>query len=161
MFDLLNKYFWAIAAGVTLFNFRRHAIRPSGQSNGNSVYDAALYRRARAILIAPWLVMGIGIIFGGVPGVQNYLRPRDLNPYVWAWYCCVFFLACFFAYWAILRNGASRAIRLRLVQFPVFGRQLQMSERQMKVFAAVGPFWVVLWICLLWYVDVPLPTHPH
>ena len=162
MFDFLDKYFWVIAAGVTLLNFRRHAINPSGKSNGNgSLDDAVLYRRAQAALIAPWLVMGIGIIFGGVPGVQNYFRPQDLNPYVWAWYCCVFVLSCVFAYWAILRDGASRAIKLRLVQFPVSGKQMQMSERQMKIFAGVGPFFVVLWICLVWYLNVPLPTHPH
>jgi hypothetical protein len=159
MFDFVNKYFWAIAAGVTLVNFRRRTASPSSQPYGSSSSDDdVLYRRARVAMVAPWVVMGIGIIFGGVPGVQNYFRPQDLNPYVWAWYCCVFILSCVFAYWVILRDGARRAIELQLIRNRS-GRPVQMSERQLKVYAASGPFLVVLWICFAWYLNVP--THSH
>jgi hypothetical protein len=54
----------------------------------------------------PWLVMAVGLEFGRVPSFWHYLRPRDANPYVLAWYACVVVLWILGLYWVFLRGGA-------------------------------------------------------
>lgn len=112
-------------------------------------------------MITPWLVMGVGIVFGGVPGLWNYLRPQDLNPYVWAWYLSVFGLACGFAYWVIFRDGAQRAVELHLTQVVFFASPMQMSEQWMKVSAVIRPVCIVFWIWLAWHMDARVPVQVH
>ncbi len=156
MFDFLGKYFWVIAIALTLLNYLWKTAHLPLQANGHSP-DTTLYRRAVAVLITPWLVMGAGIVFGGVPGVWNYFRPQDLNPYVWLWYLCVFGLTCGFAYWVIFRGGARQAIELQLVQVAFLGRPMQMSERGVKFYAAAGPLFILVWIWLVWHMDARVP----
>ena len=77
MFELLGKYFWVIAIALTLLNYRWKTAHLPLQSNGGRADNGAiLHRRAVAVVITPWLVMGAGIVFGGVPGLWSYLRPR-------------------------------------------------------------------------------------
>jgi hypothetical protein len=54
----------------------------------------------------PWLVMGTGIELGGVPSMFSYLRPRDGNPFVLAWFCVVVMLWILGFYWLFARRGA-------------------------------------------------------
>lgn len=156
MFDFLGKYFWVIAIALTLVNYRWKTARLPPQSNGDNA-GTALYRRALAVMISPWLVMGVGIVFGGVPGVWSYFRPQDMNPYVWAWYLCIFMLACGFAYWVFFRGGARQALELQLIQVVFFGRPLQMNEQWIKIYAGICPVFVIFWIWVVWHMDAPVP----
>jgi hypothetical protein len=158
MFDFLGKYFWAIAIALTLLNYRWKTANLPRPSNGDSPDNGLLlYRRAVGLMIAPWLIMGVGILFGGVPGVWNYFRPQDLNPYVWAWYLCLFMLACGFAYWVLFRGGARRAVELQLAQVVFLGKPMQMSEQWIRVYAAVSPLFIILWVWLVWHMDARVP----
>jgi hypothetical protein len=58
----------------------------------------------------PWVVMGVGIVFGGVPSVFHYFDPRN-GPYVIAWYVTVVALWIVTAYWVFVRDGAEALIR--------------------------------------------------
>lgn len=162
MFELLGKYFWVIAIALTLLNYRwKTAHLPLQSNRGRADHGAILHRRAVAVVITPWLVMGAGIVFGGVPGLWSYLRPQDLNPYVWAWYLCVFVLACAFAYWVIFRGGARQAVELQLFQVVSFAKTMQMSEQGMKVYAALAPVFIVFWVWLAWHIDARAPGPVH
>ncbi|MGO9804182.1 MAG: hypothetical protein ACLPTM_02815 [Steroidobacteraceae bacterium] len=159
MFDLIiSRYFWVVCIAVTLFNFwRGRSGKSAGAATPVLAEDDSTRGRILAAMIAPWVVMGFGIIFGGVPGVWNYFRPQDLNPYVWAWYLCIFLISCAFAYWVFLADGAKKAVELRLVQAYFFGRQAQVTERWIKLYAAASPLFVILWIWFAWHLDAPIP----
>ena len=58
----------------------------------------------------PWVVMGAGILFGGVPRAFTYLSPGG-GPYVMAWYATVVAVWIATAYWVFLRGGAEALIR--------------------------------------------------
>jgi hypothetical protein len=51
----------------------------------------------------PWLVMGAGCTVGRVPGIWNYLRPQEGNPWVLAFYATLILqnaLGCCLVLWA-------------------------------------------------------------
>jgi len=53
----------------------------------------------------PWLVMGLGMLFGGVPTIWHYLNPRN-GPVVLTWYATVVALWIASIYWLFFRQGA-------------------------------------------------------
>jgi hypothetical protein len=71
------------------------------------------YRRlVRSWLIygnLPWLVMGAGILFGGVPSVFHYFNPRN-GPFVIAFYITIVALWIATFYWLFFRGGAEDLI---------------------------------------------------
>jgi hypothetical protein len=58
----------------------------------------------------PWVVMGTGILFGGVPTVFHYFDPRN-GPFVIAFYVTCGVLWMLAAYWVFFRDGAEALIR--------------------------------------------------
>ena len=58
----------------------------------------------------PWVVMGVGIVYGDVPSDFHYFDPRN-GPFVVAWYVTVVVLWVLTAYWVFLRGGAEALIR--------------------------------------------------
>jgi hypothetical protein len=151
-FDLISRYFWAVCIAITFINFGINRGQPPRLPEND-----LLRRRILLAMIAPWLVMGAGIIFGGVPGMWNYFRPQDLNPYVWSWYLSVLLLSVAFAYWVLIGSGASKVAELRLIRAHFFGKEVLVSERWIKVYAAIAPLFVILWLWLAWNLNMPLP----
>ena len=58
----------------------------------------------------PWLFMGAGIVFGGVPSIFHYFDLRS-GPWVTGWYTVVVGLWIATAYWIFLGGGAEALIR--------------------------------------------------
>ena len=59
----------------------------------------------------PWLVMGAGIVFGGVPSIFHYFDPSSANPFVLGWFASVFLIWLAGSYWLFARAGAETLIR--------------------------------------------------
>ncbi len=59
----------------------------------------------------PWIVMGAGIVFGGVPSVFHYLNPKTSNPFIGAFFLCWVVLAVLGTYWLLARGGAELLAR--------------------------------------------------
>jgi hypothetical protein len=57
----------------------------------------------------PWVVMGAGILFGGVPSTMHYFNPRN-GPFVIAFYVTVVLLWIATFYWIFFRRGAEDLI---------------------------------------------------
>jgi hypothetical protein len=150
MFDVIGKYFWALCIGVTALNFYVFAPRSE-----HSAEIQAIRHRIFGVMILPWVVMGISQVAGKVSNVWSYFRPQDLNPYVWTWYACIFLMSCAFAYWIFVRGGARLAIALNLLHISGFRTQVAVTERWVKVFAALGPPFIILWVWLAWAMDAP------
>jgi len=57
----------------------------------------------------PWVVMGAGIVFGGIPTVFYYLNPRN-GPVVLTWYLTVVALWVISVHWLFFRQGAEALV---------------------------------------------------
>jgi hypothetical protein len=159
MIDLIGKYFWALCIGVAALNFYVFAPR-NGAPRTDGVENIAelqtMRHRVFGVTILPWVVMGISQVVGKVPNVWSFFRPQDLNPYVWFWYVSIFLLSCVFAYWVFFRGGARLAVALNLVQVTGFRGPVKVNEKWVKVFAALGPPFTILWVWLAWTMDTPV-----
>jgi hypothetical protein len=160
IFDIVGKNFWLICLGFSAYNF----IVNTRRLDAAPAYDEGARREAKAFLrgfamasAIPWLVMGVGQLFGGIPTVWHYFRPQDGNPYVWAFIGAIFLESLLFAYWVHFRSGASRIVNNRLFDLTGMRGNFQWSERRVKLMAAVGPVFVMLWVLLLVFMDAPLP----
>jgi hypothetical protein len=66
----------------------------------------------------PWIVMGLGILFGDVPSVMHYFNPRN-GAMVVVWYATVVALWIASVYWLFFRHGAETLIAYPgLLNFP-------------------------------------------
>jgi hypothetical protein len=162
-FDLIGHWFWLLCLGFGWINFRRADAQARERFAGDPPRAAQAERLMRLFALfnaLPWLVMGVGVLVGGVPGVWSYFRPQDGNPYVWAWFASALLMSIVFAVWVFAFDGAATMSDLGLgTLFGGRGGRTQMSPATIKLTAAFGPLFIVLWIWLASSMNVPLP-HP-
>ena len=158
MFEFIGKYFFLLCIGTTALNV--YVAGPKREGSGlNGTVSAAEIQTVRhrifAAKVFPWVVMGFAQTVGGVPDLWSFFRPRDLNPFVWSWYASIFLLSCAFAYWVLIRGGAKYVITMNLVRVYGLRGPVAVSERWVKVFAALGPIFTVAWVRLVWMMEFP------
>lgn len=102
------RHFWLLAMIMTCFNaavFWRRA-QPEIQKQPQL---AKGYRTLiRGFLIygnVPWIVMGIGVLFGGLRSVSDFVSPRN-GPFVLAWYLSVVVIWVLAIVWIFFMRGA-------------------------------------------------------
>lgn len=119
---LLFRHAWVLFILVTCINGAVWWHRGQPRIAADPTLAAGYRRLIRAWLIyenLPWLVMGAGILFGGVPSVFHYFNPRN-GPFVIAFYVTVFTLWIATGYWVLFRGGAETLIaHPGLLNFPV------------------------------------------
>ena len=120
---LLFKHFWIAFILVTLangaiwwFRGRPHRERDPALTDG--------YRSLVRGLITwgnvPWLIMGAGILFGGVPSISHFFNLKSSNPFIIAFYMSIFLIWLAGTYWIFARGGAEQLVRHPgLVQGPL------------------------------------------
>jgi hypothetical protein len=114
LFAIMTKWFWAVCIAVTFLNagiFRFRAQRHIREHPELADGYRSLIRGFISWGNIPWIVMGLGCTIGGVRGVWHYLRPRDGNPWVIAWFASVFALWLLGTYWLLFRGGAEMLVR--------------------------------------------------
>ena len=158
-FDLIGHWFWLACLLIGLFNYRR-ASQAAALEFATDPAQAAraqrLLRRFALAMALPWLVMGVGVLVGGVPGVWSYFRPQDGNPFVIAWIASVFLLSVALAVWVFAFDGASTMVTFGLAAL-FGGRGAPTSARGIRWMAAAGPFFTLLWVWLAVSMNAPLP----
>jgi len=111
---IIDKTFWLIAIGVTCANAYLLRLRAAAETARNPElkegYDQ-LFKGYLVCLNLPWLVMGLGILWGGARGVFDYFDPRAGNPYVLAFHVTVFVLWGLMIFWVYLGGGAEFLVR--------------------------------------------------
>jgi hypothetical protein len=113
IFRLLSRWFWLVLIGVTCLNaldFRRRAnqfikARPELEPGYRTLTKGFLLWGN-----LPWIIMGAGIVFGAVPSVFSYFRPRDGNPFVLAFFFIVFLEWILGTYWLLFLGGAQMVV---------------------------------------------------
>ena len=98
----------------------------------------------------PWVVMGIGIVFGGVHSVFSYFRPRDGNPFVLAWFGVVVALWLLGFYWIFARRGAEF-----LIEHPGLLRGNPKSPATIRLFYCLMVAGGVAGLCFMLLADFP------
>lgn len=91
-FRFIIKWFWAIAIILTFTDTwrktRRAAVRIRENPEMKNGYRLLIAGDAVTDAV-PFLVMGAGILFGGVPSVFHYLNPSTGDPFVLSFYASV------------------------------------------------------------------------
>lgn len=112
LFGIISRYFWLLAIIVTCVNGASWWRRAQPRIEARPELGEGYRRLLRGWLIywnIPWVVMGIGIVFGGVDGVFSYFRPSN-SPYVIAWYVSFVILWILTAAWLFFMRGAEQLI---------------------------------------------------
>jgi len=158
-FRLLSTYFWLIALAFGAFNyFRADQNVASAALSADQEAEARIYLRRFAIAGAlPWVIMGIGQFTGSVPSIWHYFRPQDQNPFVIAWLAVMFLQACLFAWWVLLAGGARKILEYNLMSVLGQSKTKPMSEFGIKLLAALGPLFVLVWVFMASSMNAPLP----
>jgi hypothetical protein len=100
----------------------------------------------------PWVVMGVGIIFGGVPSFFHFLHPRDGNPFVLAFIASILCIYAAGTYWLFSRNGIETLIRHNAMFAGAFDSPAKVKLQWFG--SLVGG---LLLITIMFLVDFPLP----
>jgi hypothetical protein len=115
LFSFVDKWFWSVLILVTILNAATFWSRARPQIHAHPELKEGYKKLIRGFAMwtnIPWLVMGIGCVFGGVPG-SSFLRPRNGNPFVLAFFCSVFFLWILGTYWLVFQGGAQKLVDYR------------------------------------------------
>jgi hypothetical protein len=105
---IVLRHVWVMFVVVTCINGAIWWRRAQPHIRANPALRTGYRALIRGWLIwgnLPWLLMGAGILFGGVPTVFHFFNPRN-GPFVVAWYLTVVALWIASAYWIFLRRGA-------------------------------------------------------
>jgi len=118
------------------------------------------YRRLiRGLLIwgnIPWLIMGAGMLFGGVPSIDHFMDLKSSNPFVLCWLASVGFVWAGGTYWIFARRGAEQLVRHPgLIPFPMVGPF--MVKFMWLILCACGALAVVT---MLFQATTPLMIQP-
>jgi hypothetical protein len=79
-----------------------------------------------------------------------------MNGFVVAFVGSVFALSLTFLYWVFFMDGGRKVVELKLMHAQGFSGPAPLTERQVKLFAAFGPVFVVAWIALCIFIDAPV-----
>jgi hypothetical protein len=160
LFEFVSRYFWVVCLAMSLFNYlaAHRRISTPGTIDIDHIEAAKLYMNRFALANSiPWLIMGCGQTFGHVPTIWYYFRPQDGNPYVIGWFASIFVLWIFFCLWVLFAEGAKKVKELHLMMVLGMRNKITVSENMIKLFAALGPVFFVIWIGIVVSMNAPIP----
>ena len=158
-FEALGRYFWLICLAMSAYQCYaagRRADTEEPLSESTRLERVRYMRLFIAISALPWIVMGAGQLTGRTSTVWDYLRPQDMNVFVLAFLGSVLALSIAFAYWIFFMGGARKTVELKLMFAHGFSGSRPLTERQVKLFAAFGPLFVLAWIALPIFMGAPV-----
>jgi len=155
LFNLIGKYFWAVAlafGAINAISLRFKFSRIVREQPEHARGYAQLFWGYSVAVNVPWVVMGVGSTVGEVPTVWHYFRPQDGNPWVLAFWGGLLLLWLLGTYWLFLARGAEM-----LAQHPGFLLGLPSNP------SAVKEFWLLCLagagggLLMIFLFDFPMP----
>ena len=107
--QLIFKHFWILMIFTTLANggIIWWKARAEIAENPECADELRDFIRGFVILLSiPWVVMGVGVVFGGVPTLFHFFKPKDLNPFVLGYHAAIFLDIAFVVRWIYFKGGA-------------------------------------------------------
>lgn len=105
---VMFKHWWMLFGIATCAGAAAIWVSLKGQVRADGGRTAKLKRFTLGFLFwgnLPWIVMGYGLTFGGVPGFWQYFRPHDGDPYVLSWFATGLMMWILGFYWLFFRDG--------------------------------------------------------
>jgi hypothetical protein len=112
-FDAVFRHAWLLLIAVTCANAGVWWVRGKNTMAEQPEREDGYRRLIRGWLIygnVPWLVMGVGVVFGEVRSVFDYFDPQN-GPYVVAWYVSVVIIWVLLARWVFFAGGADELVK--------------------------------------------------
>jgi len=112
-FLFVDKWYWAICIVLTFVNAGAYQVKARRQIEDHPELKQGYQTIAKGLVTwgnLPWVVMGVGCVFGGVPSGLSFFRPRDGNPFVLAFFASVFLLLGLGTCWLAFRGGAKLVV---------------------------------------------------
>jgi hypothetical protein len=147
--EIFQRFFWLISVGVICLNGLIWWKRGSVARQKDPKLEEGYRSLIRAFLIygnIPWLMMGAGIHFGGVPSVEHFFNPRN-GVFVALFWAAVIVLEACTLYWLFFRNGAEELLRHPGILHPSLREPWQIKLVLFVSFA--GTFLAMLMMTLL------------
>jgi hypothetical protein len=158
LFILLTKWFWAVCIAVTFGNAAIFRARARQHIAANPELKEG-YRTLITGFVTwgnlPWLVMGVGCVFGGVPSVFSFFRPRDGNPFVLSFLASGVLVWVLGTYWIVFRGGAAM-----LVKHPGLLNINLRSSRAVMIYWFLCLAGGLAAIIIMFSREIPLPLQP-
>ncbi len=154
-FTIMTKWFWAVCIAVTFANAGVFRFRAQRHIRENPDLADGYAKIIKGFVIwgnIPWIVMGIGCLFGGVPSVFHFFRPRDGNPFVLAFFASVFIIWGLTTFWLLFRGGAEI-----LVKHPGLFNKDFKSPRMLKLLWFLCLAGGIAAVAIMFIQDIPLP----
>jgi len=112
--QILLKHVWVAFIAVTCIN----AIVWWSRGEPHRIRDPQLTPGYQTLIKGfliwgniPWVVMAVGILYGGVPSAISFFSPREGNLFVMAFFASIFLVWIAGTYWLFLADGASKMVR--------------------------------------------------
>lgn len=156
MFEFLARYFWIagiVTAFINITIFRFRAKKHFEQEPQLKDEYTKLLNRYLFWLSLPWVVMGIGIVFGGVPTLFHYFRPQDGNPFVLAWFATIFLIWVLGTYWLFFKNGAET---LQTYHILTKSSLMARSPLLMKIYWLLCLVGGIIGVSMMWRFSIPI-----
>jgi len=152
---LVFRHVWILFVVITCANGAIWWRRARALIAEDPTLESGYRRLVRSWLVygnIPWLVMGAGILFGGVPSVFHYFNPRN-GPFVVAFYVTVVALWIATFHWLFFRGGAEDLIAYPgLLNLPV------QRPWAVKVFFLLAVTGGVLGLLVMILGDIQIPV---
>jgi hypothetical protein len=154
--QLIARWVWLLFIAVTFANALILKFRAQSYIRQQPELAAGYQQLFRGVLFwgnLPWVVMGIGIVFGGVPNILSYFRPRDGNPFVLAWFGTVITIYLLGFYWLFARHGAEF-----LAEHAGLLRGGIKSPKAIRLYYCLMVAGGVAGMCVMFLIDFPGPV---
>lgn len=136
--ETIVNYFWLLAIAVNGINAIIFWVRSQRYIKQNLALQAGYITIIRGFFLGmsfPWIIMGIGMTWGGVSKIADYFYPRTGNLFVIGWWLSVWVLLLFYGYWLWFKGGAKM-----LIEHPGFFRGNPSNPRTIKLMWLLSAF---------------------
>lgn len=150
------KWFWALCIVMTVLNAVIFRFRAQKHIKKHPELAEGYYALIKGFVLwgnIPWIVMGVGTVFGGVPTVFHYFRPNDGNPFVLAFFISVIALWLLGTYWLLYRGGAQS-----IVDHPGMFNFTPKSTREVKLFWFLCLSGGIMGVAMILTQNLPVPV---
>lgn len=152
----LFRYFWLAAIGVNLINGVIMWVRAQRQIRQDPELAPGYAHLVLGFTVwtsIPFILMGIGIVYGGLPTIFAYLRPSSGDPFVLLFWLVNFVLyAVVGTYWLFFGGGIAFLQKYQ----GVLSGSAPVDSMGFRLRWLLQVLWIVVAFAVLYYwVDVP------
>jgi hypothetical protein len=154
--EAIVRHLWVALVAVMIANALIFRVRSCRYIAENPSLESGYRRLIWGFLIwgnIPWVIIGLGCELGGVPSVLHFVRPRDGNPFVLAFFASVVLIWVLGSYWLFARGGAETMIR-----HPGLLNAKLQSPALVKIMWCVFLAGGILAAVAMFVTETPLPT---